>query len=187
MLIMVGYPGSGKTFFAEKFATTFNTPFISLEKIIPYTFDDAGAANVMEYYIDEILKTGRSLLIEGGTDIRTDREKLIRKAKAAGYETLIIWVQTDPATAKYRSTREVKGKINRTLSTEEYARIVKHFTAPNAAEKPTVISGKHTYATQAKIVLKRLSSVRAEKTTLAPVPARTEEQQPPRRNNIIVR
>ena len=182
---MVGVPGSGKSFFAESFAQTFNAPFVSLEKITPYAVDNESAATLMQHSIDEMLKTARSIIVEGGTDTRVEREKLMRKAKSAGYETLIVWVQTDPATAKSRSVRDSKNKTNRTLTADEYDRIVKRFTPPNKMEKPTVISGKHTYATQAKIVLKKFSATRTEISTHTTAPVRTEERS--RRNNIIVR
>lgn len=185
LILMVGVPGSGKSFFAESFAQTFNAPYVSLEKIIPYTIDDASATTLMQHAADELLKTQRSIIIEGGTDTRVEREKLVRKAKLAGYETLIVWVQTDPTTAKARSVRESKNKINRTLTADEYTHIAKRFTPPNSLEKPTVISGKHTYATQAKIVLKKLSAVRTEISTHTIAPVRTEERS--RRSNIIVR
>lgn len=185
IIVMVGVPGSGKSFFAENFSQTFNAPYVSLEKILPYTSDDTAATTLMQQYVTELFKTRQSIIIEGGTDTRTERDKLARKAKAAGYETLFLWVQTDPATAKARSVRESKNKINRTLTSDEYDRIVKRFTPPNALEKPTVISGKHTYATQAKITLKKLSAPRAEISTHDIAPVRTEERV--RRNNIIVR
>lgn len=185
LIIMVGVPGAGKSFFAEKFAQTFNAPIVSLEKIIPYTISDDGAATLMHQTIDELLKTGRSIIIEGYMDTRTERDKLTRKAKSANYETLVVWVQTDPSTAKSRSVRDFKGKVNRTLTSDEYDRIVKRFTPPNSIEKPTVISGKHTYATQAKIVLKKISSARAEISVHTTSPVRTEERS--RRSNIIVR
>ncbi len=187
IIIMVGVPGAGKSFFAEKFAETFNAPYLSLEKIIPFTTTDQDASKLMQHQFTELLKTHKTFIVEGDTDVRTDRDRLARQAKHAGYETLIVWVQTDPVTAKTRSVRAAKGKINRTLTSDEYDRIVKRLTLPNVTEHPTVISGKHTYATQAKIVLKKLSSTttRPEISTHDRAPVRTEERA--RRNNIIIR
>jgi predicted kinase len=185
IIIMVGVPGSGKTFFADKFADTFNAPYVSLEKITPYTIDSATALRLIDHQIAELLKTRQSIIVEGGTATRTERDKLIRKARSAGYESLIVWVQTDPATAKFRSVRETKDKVNQTLSSDDYDRHARRFSAPSTLEKPTVISGKHTYATQAKIVLKKLSSPRAEIATQTATSARIEKRS--HRNNIIVR
>ena len=183
IILMVGVPGSGKTFFAEKFAETFNAPYVSENVVAPLAANATTAAMLMHHQVSELLKTKKSIIIEGGTDSRTDRDKLTRQAKLAGYSTLLVWVQTDPATAKYRSTKDSKNKQNRTLSPEEYDRIVKRFTAPHVNEKPIVISGKHTYATQARVVLKKLSAPRTEISTHDTPPARID----PRRNTIIVR
>jgi predicted kinase len=185
LIVMVGVPGAGKSFFAEKFAETFHAPYVSLEKILPFTTTVSDASHLMQQQTIELLKTRQSIILEGDTDTRTERDKLARQARIAGYETLLVWVQTDPITAKSRSVRETKDKTNRTISTDEYDRIVKRFTPPSVIEKPTVISGKHTYATQAKIVLKKLSAPRAEISTHDIAPVRQEERS--RRNNIIVR
>jgi predicted kinase len=185
LIVMVGVPGAGKSFFAEKFAETFNAPYVSLEKILPFTPTASDASHLMQHQTTELLKTRQSIILEGDTDTRTERDKLARQARIAGYETLLVWVQTDPITAKSRSVRETKDKTNRTISSDEYDRIVKRFTPPSVIEKATVISGKHTYATQAKIVLKKLSAPRAEISTHDIAPVRQEERS--RRNNIIVR
>jgi len=185
LIVVVGVPGSGKTFFAEKFADTFNAPYINTEKIAELSGGDASICkNLANYYLDELLKTKQSIVIEGGCDTRADRADIARKARGAGYESLVTWVQTDPVTAKNRSTRRSANKTNRIYSTDEYDRLAKRFTAPNAAEMPLVISGKHTYATQAKVVLKRLSAPRAE-ISVHTTPVAVERERPGRRNITI--
>jgi adenylate kinase family enzyme len=185
VIVMVGAPGSGKSFFAEKFSETFNAPFASLEKIIPFAKSATAANTLFEQQVEELLKTRQSLVIEGITASRVARDAFARKAKQAHYEVLFVWVQTDPATAKSRALRKAKDDDNRTLTSDQYDKLVRQFSAPTAIEKPLVISGKHTYATQAKVVLKRLSAPRAEISSHAAAPVRTEE--PRRRGNIIVR
>jgi shikimate kinase len=185
VIVLVGVPGSGKSFFAEKFSETFNAPFASLEKIIPFAKSATAATNVFEQQIDELLKTNHSIVVEGIGSNRIARDTFVRKAKAAHYEVLLVWVQTDPATAKSRALRKAKDSDTQTLTSDQYDRIVRLFNAPTALEKPLVISGKHTYATQAKIVLKRLSAPRAEISSHTAAPVRGEE--PRRRGNIVVR
>lgn len=159
LIVMVGIPGSGKTFFAEKFSETFLTPYVNYEKNLSFTkYDNDAAHDVTSYQLNELLKTQKSIIIEGIAETRTERNELTKKARRAGYETLYVWVQTDPVTAKNRLT---KGKTGY-MTSEEYDRISKRFTAPNTIERPVVISGKHTYATQAKAILKKLSAPRAE-------------------------
>lgn len=185
LIIMVGVPGSGKTFFAEKFAETFHAPYVSREKIAEYTTENPkAAAEIVNYQLAELVKTGQSIILEGVADTRTARLELAKKARASGYEPLLIWVQTDPATAKDRSTRQTKKAVNYIYTPEEYDRVLKHFSAPTAIEKPVVISGKHTYATQAKVVLKKLTGPRAEISTHSAPPVRVEQ---PGRRNITIR
>ena len=185
LLIVTGVPGSGKTFFAEKFADTFRAPFINYDKIAFLSDGSSKEAvdDLFIYQLGELLKTGQTILVEGVGETRTDRTELARRAKEAGYLPLIIWVQTDPATAKDRLTRPVRGKSQQLLSNDEYDRLFKRFTPPNAVEKTVVVSGKHTYASQAKVVLKKLTAPRAEISTHTS-PIATRE---PGRRNITVR
>jgi len=181
LIIVVGTPGSGKTFFAEKFADTFRAPYVSREKLTtllgnPTTFTD----ELLYYQVNELLKTHQSILVEGVSDTRAQRLELAKYARASGYETLLIWVQTDPATSKSRYQKDHKVQ-----SSEEYDVLVKRFTPPVAIEKPVVISGKHTYATQAKVILKKLSEPRAVISSQATPPPRSEPTST--RRNITIR
>ncbi|HEX7483922.1 MAG TPA: AAA family ATPase [Candidatus Saccharimonadales bacterium] len=185
VIVMVGVPGSGKSFFAEKFSETFNAPYACLEKITPFAKSATAANHIFEQQVSELLKTRQSIIVEGIAAGRIARDTFVRKAKAAHYEILFVWVQTDPATAKSRALRKAKDS-DMTLTSDQYDKIVRQFNAPTAIEKSLVISGKHTYATQAKVVLKRLSAPRAEISTHSAAPVRTEEQ-PRRRGNIVVR
>jgi predicted kinase len=180
LIVMVGVPGSGKSFFAEKFADTFHTPYVSREKLVSLaggvtTFID----DLMYYQVSELFKTRQSLLIEGTGDTRVERLELAKWAHKAGYETLTVWVQTDPATAKSRHRKEKKSSV------DAYDKLLQNFDAPLSVEKPVVISGKHTYATQARVVLKRLSEPRAETSILAAPPTRVDPSS--RRRNIAIR
>ena len=168
-IIMVGIPGSGKSFFAEKFAETFNAPYISSGVIQKLSQTTSASADALSHaFLKEVCKTKQSIVFDGSTETRTDRTKLAQIAKRAGYETLIVWVQTDPATAKNRSTRGTKENPN-TTTVESFDRAVKRFTPPSALEKPIVISGKHTFATQAKIILKRLTEPRSSGVTTSDI------------------
>lgn len=162
LIIMVGIPGSGKSFFAEHFAETFNAPLISFHRIRQELFsaptfskeENTIISQVANYMIDEVLKTGRTIVYEGQTDTHIERNLIAKKSRDAGYQPLFIWVQTEPDTARKRAKKATPGKP--ALSVDQYNEILKRFSVPNQAEKPVVISGKHTYASQLKIVLKHL-------------------------------
>ena len=91
------------------------------------------------------------MVLEIDTASRTSRTDLAKELKSLGYEPLFIWVQTDPKTSATRSEKAYN------MPKSEHAQKVKDFSPPHESEKALVISGKHTYATQARVVLKRLS------------------------------
>jgi len=167
-IIMVGLPGSGKSFFAKRFADTFNAPYISHDIILSLTSLDKKAVDALaDYQLNELLKTKHSVVIEGGVSTRAERTDIARKLRSEGYQPLFVWVQTDAETAKARSLK------TKQHGEEEHEQLARRFSAPHPSEKPIVISGKHTYATQAKIILKRLSGPRAEISTHSSPPVRS--------------
>jgi shikimate kinase len=156
VIIMVGIPGAGKSAFAEHFARTFQSPLVSHQQLMDAaTVDEVVSARLADVLLDELLKTQRTLIYDGPTHTKSSRLALIKKVVAAGYEPLLVWVQTESLEAKRRA---IKKRPNNThISPEAFDAALRRFTPPTAAEKPVVISGKHTYASQLKIVLKRLA------------------------------
>jgi predicted kinase len=167
---MVGIPGSGKSYFAEQFAESFNAPIISFAQIQKElraedqtsNEDQEIIAKVASYLLGELFKTRQSIVFDGFSEQRTDRALLMKIAHSAGYEPLFIWVQTDVPGAKQRAT---KSKTGVSISSEEFEASMRRFSPPHPTERSVVISGKHTYASQLKNVLKRLVEPRAELTT----------------------
>lgn len=176
-IMMVGLPGSGKSFFAEKFAETFKAPYIDALTLTSYAKDVPSAMKIITEFAGQIVKTGQTFIYEGDTDSRALRTEFAQFARSHGYQPLIVWVQVDERTAKDRTLKAGK------MDEETFVDVIKRFSAPHATERPVVISGKHTYASQAKTVLAHLSkSIRPQ---AAQQPARSV--QPPQRRSISVR
>ncbi len=163
LIATVGLPGSGKSFFADKFADTFHAPLVSRDKTVQLLKQSSPTIDAVLFnQVSELLKTQQTVIVDGLADTRADRAELAKIAKQGKYTVLLVWVQTDPATAKARATHTpAKGESRRMLSPGEFDVLVKRFAAPTAIDKPVVVSGKHTFATQAKVVLKKLSEPRA--------------------------
>ncbi len=184
-IIMVGIPGSGKSTFAERFASTFGAPFIN-STVFKYqlSLSDAQTAALQSMVLHELLKTQRTLLIEGATHKRAQRTALVNAITKAGLRPLIVWVQTDPGEARRRAVRPLpKGSG---LTNQEFDSVVAAFQPPAPAEAALVISGKHTYATQLKVVLKHIAN---EPRPLTTEPAQAARPTPPaaRPRGITVR
>lgn len=161
-IIMVGIPGAGKTHFAEKFASTFGAPFIGINHLQAIVDDQDKTEQLAVRELREIAKTKMTLVIDGLSDTRMNRSELAKTLRELEYVPLFVWVQVDHDTALQRSTRQRKDGIRTPLTADEHRKRAKRFSDPHPSEKPIVISGKHTYASQAKTVLKHLSAPRAE-------------------------
>lgn len=162
LIIMIGIPGSGKSFFAEHFADSFKAPIISTDEIRSKLFkvvkfskeEDVIVNTVANYLLDELLKTNRTIIFRGETAKKSDRLKIFKKCRDAGYEPLCVWVQTDVDTSRKRLIKKIGAKH---FNNDKFENDIKNFSAPNIlSEKPVVISGKYTYNSQLKIVLKNL-------------------------------
>lgn len=172
VFMVIGIPGSGKSFFARQFAETFSAPLVSMDYIrhtlVPesnYTSEeDEVIGELAEAQLSELLKTERSIVIDGGVNTVAGRQSVATLAKKRGYGLLTIWVQTDQGSAELRSTRRSKRRkgdnLNASMSQSAFAAYTKAFEAPARREDYVVISGKHTFATQVRVVLKKIVTPR---------------------------
>lgn len=194
LVIVTGIPGSGKTFFAEQFAKTFNAPLISydvLQTIVladqpeSITSDRLTTYRLVLNELEQLLKTKSTIVIDGASETRTERQELSKKAHTNGYKVLTVWVQTDLPTSRHRTVNSAKrhGGRPQIISLEQYEKALKRFTPPSHAEKFIVISGRHTYATQAKVLLKKLTESRDENPETLRMPERLEK----RSHHILIR
>lgn len=189
LITVVGIPGSGKSTFAEKFAETFNAPLLSFETVVRLVEGQSELIiPVLNLQLEQLLRSQATIIVDGYTDTRTERQDLAKQAKAAGYEFLVVWVQTDQETSKTRSVKPPRRSGRTPMPLDQFEKILKRFTPPNEAEKPVVISGKHTYASQARTVLARLSQERAQEAKhlapTAPRPTRAPERSSKRRIGV---
>lgn len=167
IVFVIGLPGAGKSFFARQFAETFNAPIVSYDYLRYQMFPDPAFSNeedeliaqIAGHEFTELLKTQRSIIVDGGNNDYIDRQDLTKLAKKKGYGMLIVWVQTDERSARLRATkrsaRRDGDKLNMSMTDHAFDTAKASFMAPGKGEDFVVISGKHTYATQAKVVLRR--------------------------------
>lgn len=164
LVVLVGIPGSGKTYFGDKFSDTFGAPYINTSAIRQTLTDQPTYSSDEQYVVDmlsllqlgELFKTRKTILFEGNTSARTHRTHIAKLAKEHGYEALFVWVQTDPATSQKRATRTTRGSKHLTIPLDLFERLSASFEDLDKTETSAVISGRHTYASQARTVLKRL-------------------------------
>ena len=170
VIILMGIPGAGKTTFAERFTETFATPYVNqtaLEREFTLNIDQA--ASVAEHMIKELIKTKHTFLYEGPMDLKQDRQNLMTAFIKAGYTPLLLWVQTDPVEARRRALKPLPTGSG--MTHELFDDALRLFEQPDEKEHAVVISGRHTYASQLKIVLSQLSKERPVRPLVPPRPS----------------
>ena len=150
-ILIFGAPGSGKTRFGEQFGARFKCPFLDFGR---YGLNYADAAEITE----QVALCGQNFVIEGHFDTEKQRNDIRKRLLKLGYHTALVWVQVDVATIRQRLVRKHKSAEKAKTAFEERHEKMK---APADAENPIVISGKHTFATQLKVVLAKLSKNQA--------------------------
>lgn len=182
VIFVIGKPGVGKTQFAAKFSEMFGLPYIESDRLRRAittqpsfsTAEQEVVDQLMTLQMSELFKTKTTFLLEGSTEAKTVRQNLAKFAKSQGYEPLFVWVQTDQATAHARATKPSRLNTHKQtpMTQARYDQLSRRFTAPAENEKPVVISGKHTYGSQIKSVLKRLALKNRPNTPTLTVPPR---------------
>jgi predicted kinase len=150
-ILVFGAPCSGKTAFAEKFSSQFKAPY--------FNFDDLESEHNINrkttlIIIEQVVKSGQTIVIEGGINTEDDRDEIRKLLKSAGYQSVLVWIQTDVMTLKNRLKARLKSVDKAKV---EFDRRINMLEAPADSELPVVLSGKHTFATQLKMVLSHLT------------------------------
>ena len=146
-LLVFGAPCSGKTTFGENFAKKFKLAFFDLDEIRgKYRLSH----KLVMMLVEQLAKTRQDLVIEGELKTEKERSEMRRVLLLAGYNPTLVWVQTDVSTLRTRLKSRFK-TVAEAKST--YEKAIECLEAPAEYEHPVVISGKHTFETQAKHVL----------------------------------
>ncbi len=171
-VLVVGLPGSGKTFFARQFAESYKFFYIDsgrieseLESISNSHKDIRDISNkIVSNTLEQALKVYRHIIVEGQFGSEVERSELLSMATKAGFGTLVVWVQTDEETAEYRALnrdrRRPDDKYSLKLNEDEFLQIKKKFQKLNTKKETfVVVSGKHDFKSQGVVVLKKIASM----------------------------
>lgn len=156
-LLVFGAPCSGKTTFGEKFAKRFRLAFYDLNELKEkYGF----SRKIILIILEQILKTKQTIVIEGEIATEREREEIRNLIRSYGYDPFLIWIQTDVSTIRTRLKTRYK---NVSRAKDVYDAAVDKLEAPADFEKPIILSGKHTFDTQARHVISGLAELNDNK------------------------
>lgn len=168
LILLYGFPGAGKTFFARQLCEDIQAAHVQGERIRYELFEEPRydkqenevVNHLMEYMAEEFLGTGVSVVYDmnaGRVGQRRILRDLARRAKA---QPVLVWIQVDVEGAFTRvikrDRRKADDKYARPLDRTTFESLAGQMQNPESTEDFMVISGKHTYQTQRSAVIKKL-------------------------------
>lgn len=164
LLLLYGFPGSGKTAFARQLSETLNAAHLQQDRLTSELYGEVTEANEQlskhgaNFMAREFLRAGVSVIYDADVLRLAERRKLRELAKQSKATPVVVWIQIDPDTsfarARKRDRRKADDHYAKEVTTEEFRTALTKMQNPNN-EDYVVISGKHTFQTQKAAVTKK--------------------------------
>ncbi len=165
IILLYGFPGSGKTNFARQFAEEFGVVHLEEDRLSQEFFgqksDDRLQQKAMHYLTEELLRCGVGVIFDSEKSIKT-RQRLALKNLATKNKASIftVWFQIDSDTAlgraQKRDRRKIDDKYAKEYSLPQFKEVLSGMQNPKSGEGYVVVSGKHTFRSQRNAVIKKL-------------------------------
>jgi predicted kinase len=168
LVLLYGFPGAGKTFFARQLCETIVATYVHGDRIRAELFENPNYGkeethvinSLMQYMTGEFLNAGVSVIYDTNAMRVAQRRALRNLANKAGAETILVWLQIDPESAYARTTqrdrRKTDDKYARPLDRPTFDFLANGMQNPQPTERYQVISGKHVFTTQKSAMLRHL-------------------------------
>ena len=165
LIMLYGYPGAGKSFFARQLSNTLTTAHLQADKLRGELFEkpqydkqeDELIDHLMMYMAEEFLKAGMSVIYDTNATRLVQRRELRNLAIKAKAESLLVWLQIDSASAQarlnQRDKRKTDDKYAKTYDAKSFQEYIHKMQNPKG-EDYIVVSGKHTQKMQSNAVIK---------------------------------
>ena len=171
LFLTLGFPGSGKTYFSERWAKDLNLLHIRASKLRKIIFEKPQhnklehrqMRRVMQYILAELLKTGASVICDFNANLRKSRAEFRKVARAAGADSLLVWIQTPFALTQKRVKLRNKYESglknrHRKAITQEILYEMRDSLQPPVREKYLVLDGTRAYRASRRRLMNYLRS-----------------------------
>lgn len=171
LVMLYGYPGSGKTYFARQLCEQLQAAHIQGDRIRSELFDEPRydkeentvVTHLMDYMVEEFLNAGMSVVYDVNALRFAQRHELRGIARRHKAEPLLVWLQVDVESAFLRASkrdrRHIDDKYTTPIDREKFTTIASGMQNPRPVEDYTVVSGKHVFNTQFSTVIKKLHAM----------------------------
>lgn len=173
LLLMYGYPGAGKTYFARQFCDNVQAANLQADRIRSELFEtprydqqeNAIINQLMNYMSEEFLSAGLSVVYDMNALRAGQRRKLSDMAFRNHATPLTVWFQMDPETAFLRSVKRDRRRADDKYASQwdrtTFDTITNHMQNPKATDEYAVVSGKHLFNMQLSAVVAKLRALGA--------------------------
>ncbi len=170
LILLYGFPGAGKTYFARQLCETFQAAHVHGDRIRSELFEQPRydreenevVMHLMDYMTGEFLNAGMSVIYDTNAMRSTQRRLLRDMARKSNAQPILIWQQIDTESAFVRANkrdrRRADDKFSPAVDRATFERIASGMQNPQN-EEYIVISGKHVFSTQLSALMKRLQEL----------------------------
>lgn len=171
LLLVYGYPGSGKTYFARQFSENIQAANLQADRIRSELFEqprfdqqeNAIVTQLINYMAEEFLSAGLSVIYDVNAIRSAQRRSLYDMAYRHHAQPILIWFQMDADSAFSRNIKRDRRRADDKYSPKwdrtTFESIVARMQNPKGNEDYVVVSGKHLYNMQQSAVLAKLRSL----------------------------
>ncbi len=168
LVLLYGFPGSGKTHFARQFCDHIQAAHVQGDRIRGELFEkpryDKQENDVinqlMNYMSEEFLNAGLSVIYDANAMRLSQRLALRDLARRTRAIPVLVWFQMDLESAFLRNMKRDKrradDKYAAAFDKKSFESIIGHMQNPTPSEDYVVVSGKHTFNAQYAAVVRRL-------------------------------
>ena len=173
LITTLGFPGSGKTYFAENISKELNFFHLNSDKIRHTMYENPqftpeetqGVFRLMDQLTKDLLKKGINVIYDANMNFRAHRKRLEMIAKKCGAKHHLVWIQVDVPIAEKRILNRgtIKNKdkklIYKSLDVAILHKLKGEIEVPTKSEPLIVINGHDTFQKQLQY-FKKASGIR---------------------------